>query len=218
MPTSQRKAGRPSEPTDARALLIHHARELFVVKPYGQVSTRLVASKAGVNSALISYYFGSKAGLFEAVVRDTLAPLVAKVHSLVSLKREQQFLDIMKTYYQEMSKTPLFPRLIFQTMYSSPTDTQRRLMEKIFAEMSGMIDRLFDELQSSGVIQPEADAQLARITYVSMMVFPFIAPPSLFEVHKISLTPEFLDRLFKHNIAVMKSGLLNPSIMENSYD
>lgn len=70
-----RKAGRPQKNLDVRQLLIEHARDLFVVQPYDKVSTRLIAERAGVNIAMIRYYFGSKAGLFEAMLRETLRPM-----------------------------------------------------------------------------------------------------------------------------------------------
>ncbi len=57
-----RKAGRPTQQTQAREQLIIHARELFSVMPYDKVSTRLIASKAGVDIGLIRYYFANKAG------------------------------------------------------------------------------------------------------------------------------------------------------------
>ena len=57
---SSRKVGRPTKQTDARKLLIDSARDLFIVQSYDKVSTRLIATKAGVNVAMIRYYFGNK--------------------------------------------------------------------------------------------------------------------------------------------------------------
>ncbi len=71
----KRKVGRPRKQTDARQKLLEHARELFVVMPYDKVSTRLIAQRAGVNIAMIRYYFGNKEGLFETMVRETIAPM-----------------------------------------------------------------------------------------------------------------------------------------------
>lgn len=78
-----RKVGRPSKPVDVRQALIHHARELFMVMAYEKVSIRLIANRAEVNAAIIRYYFGSKEGLFETMLRETLAPM----------KRQMQLLE-----------------------------------------------------------------------------------------------------------------------------
>ncbi|KGK17553.1 TetR/AcrR family transcriptional regulator [Vibrio navarrensis] len=211
--TEKRKVGRPSSKTDARKKLIDHARDLFVVMAYDKVSTRLIAQKAGVNSALIRYYFGSKEGLFETMLRETLAPMQKKMQQLVMESTERNLLDIMKTYYREMVKMPQFPRLIVQVMHMPPSDIQRRLVEKVFLDISQpMQEMLFGKLASSGVINPERDPQLCRISYISLMVFPFIAPPALLAVHGVEMNETFLDRLVEHNIQVMKSGFLRPEL------
>ena len=63
-----RKVGRLSEKTDSRDKLIFHARELFTLMPYEKVSTRMVAKKAGVNVAMIRYYFGRHEGLAQVML------------------------------------------------------------------------------------------------------------------------------------------------------
>ncbi len=110
-----RKAGRPTKQTDARNRLISSARELFIVQSYNKVSTRMIAAKAGVNVAMIRYYFDSKEGLFETMARETVAPMKVQVQRLLKNVTHTNFVDLMRTYYQEMSKTPQFPLLVAQS-------------------------------------------------------------------------------------------------------
>jgi AcrR family transcriptional regulator len=56
--------------TDKRAMILNVAEELFGEHGYEGTSTRMLATKAGVNVAMISYYFGSKEKLFEALVEE----------------------------------------------------------------------------------------------------------------------------------------------------
>jgi AcrR family transcriptional regulator len=60
---------------DARARLVSAATELFVAKGYRGVSIREIADRAGSNSALISYYFSDKEGLFKHVFKAVAEPL-----------------------------------------------------------------------------------------------------------------------------------------------
>lgn len=136
MTEAHRRAGRPTDNIDAREKLIFHARELFTIMAYDKVSTRLVAQKAGVNVAMIRYYFGNKEGLFETMLRETLSPMQKQMQTLVSNSNEQNFLDLMRTYYREMIKVPQFPRLVAQVMNMPPSETQRKLLEKVFADIS----------------------------------------------------------------------------------
>lgn len=62
--------------TDCRAKLIAAATPLFAKKGLHGVSVRELAKACGTNLSMISYYFGGKPGLYEAVVRDVFADLL----------------------------------------------------------------------------------------------------------------------------------------------
>ncbi|MEZ9061739.1 MULTISPECIES: TetR/AcrR family transcriptional regulator [unclassified Vibrio] len=205
-----RKAGRPQKNLDVRQLLIEHARDLFVVQAYDKVSTRLIAERAGVNIAMIRYYFGSKAGLFEAMLRETLRPMQLQMQRLVEESSHENFLDLMRTYYKEMVKVPKFPRLIAQVMNMPPSEVQRELLEKVFLDVAKPAqDVIFEKLVEQGILKQNMDPKLCRVSYVSLMVFPFIAPPPLLAIHGIEINEEFLNRLIEHNIQLMTEGFIN---------
>ncbi len=63
---------------------------LFNVKGYSGTSIRAIADKAGVNVALISYYFHNKQGLLEKLMVDYL----------------EGYTTIVETAYQELSNHP----------------------------------------------------------------------------------------------------------------
>ncbi|MFW1406241.1 TetR/AcrR family transcriptional regulator, partial [Vibrio parahaemolyticus] len=59
----------PTQPQiDKRDHLINEAIELFAEKGFEGTSIRDLATRAGVNIAMVNYYFGSKEKLFEAIV------------------------------------------------------------------------------------------------------------------------------------------------------
>lgn len=206
---STRKAGRPQQPTDVRELLLQHAKELFTVMDYDKVSTRLIAQKAQVDIGMIRYYFGSKGGLFETMLRETLAPMKEQIDNLLADSNHQNLTEVMRTYYREMIKVPHFPRLIMQVMQMPPSELQRQLIEKVILDVTKPVqDMMFQKLIQRGVVRPDADPQLCRVSYISLMVFPFIAPRALLAVHGIELNEEFLDRLIEHNIRLMEQGFL----------
>ncbi|MBY7994414.1 TetR/AcrR family transcriptional regulator [Vibrio fluvialis] len=206
---STRKAGRPQQPTDVRELLLQHAKELFTVMDYDKVSTRLIAQKAQVDIGMIRYYFGSKGGLFETMLRETLAPMKEQIDHLLADSNHQNLTEVMRTYYREMIKVPHFPRLIMQVMQMPSSELQRQLIEKVILDVTKPVqDMMFQKLIQRGVVRPDVDPQLCRVSYISLMVFPFIAPRALLAVHGIELNEEFLDRLIEHNIRLMEQGFL----------
>ena len=67
---------------DAKEKLLAAAVPLFAEKGFAAVSIREVAEAAGVNSALISYYFGGKSGLYEAVLNEQFSVITVFLQSL----------------------------------------------------------------------------------------------------------------------------------------
>lgn len=77
------------EDTSRRILLA--AIEVFAEEGYDGASTRSLASRAGVNAPAIQYYFGSKEGLYRAVighianlVEARLAPIAARIEAALA--------------------------------------------------------------------------------------------------------------------------------------
>ena len=65
-----RRAGHP----ETKELIRNAARERFVTDGYSNSSMRSIAADAGVDVALVSYYFGSKRGLFTAAMSLKINP------------------------------------------------------------------------------------------------------------------------------------------------
>lgn len=64
--------GSKSERTKLR--IQQAAARLFASRSFETVSTRAIAKEAGVDAALIHHYFGSKEGLFQAVLNAAIRP------------------------------------------------------------------------------------------------------------------------------------------------
>ena len=79
-PARQRKPARRGRPTktegeaSTRDIILDVAEDLFSKHGLHGVSIRDVANEAGVDTALLHYYFGTKRGLFDTVADDNLGP------------------------------------------------------------------------------------------------------------------------------------------------
>lgn len=74
-----RRRGRPprAESADTRDRILDAAREEFAERGYDKTSVRGIAKAAGVDSALVHHYFGTKEQVFEAAVEVALVPALA---------------------------------------------------------------------------------------------------------------------------------------------
>ena len=73
--TGRRRPGRPAGNSDTRDRILASARELFARNGIGNTTIRAVAAAAGVDSALVHHYFGTKEKLFGAAVRIPIDPM-----------------------------------------------------------------------------------------------------------------------------------------------
>lgn len=69
-----RRRGRPRGGTDSRARIIAAAVDEFGERGYDGATIRSIAGRAGVDSALVHHYFGTKADLFAEAVGIPLRP------------------------------------------------------------------------------------------------------------------------------------------------
>jgi AcrR family transcriptional regulator len=65
----RRGPGRPKDGGDLRDTILDHAELAFAGAGYNGARMRDIAARAGVNQALIRYYFGAKQDLFDEVFR-----------------------------------------------------------------------------------------------------------------------------------------------------
>ncbi|MFY0580687.1 TetR family transcriptional regulator [Cystobacter fuscus] len=67
-----KKATRPRDAERTRTAILNAARTLFSTRGFANTGVRDVAELAGVNSALVGRYFGSKEGLFRATLEQLI--------------------------------------------------------------------------------------------------------------------------------------------------
>jgi AcrR family transcriptional regulator len=73
--TGRKRPGRPAGSSDTRERILDNARILFARNGISNTSIRAVAAAAGVDSALVHHYFGTKEKLFAAAVRIPIDPM-----------------------------------------------------------------------------------------------------------------------------------------------
>ncbi|UQX12525.1 TetR/AcrR family transcriptional regulator [Candidatus Mycobacterium methanotrophicum] len=73
--TGRKRPGRPAGNSGTRQRILDNARVLFARNGISNTSIRAVAAAAGVDSALVHHYFGTKEKLFAAAVQIPIDPM-----------------------------------------------------------------------------------------------------------------------------------------------
>lgn len=210
--------GRPSQPSEARQRLVDAGLALFTEQGYKPVSTRMIAREAGVDAAMIRYYFGSKVGLFETIIRETFTPIIDQFRFPETLKKEPQdqlsgealMQQLMTTYYQVMVRNPKLPRLIFQILHQQDSEAYPVFFKTTQELVHYSRKWITDVLVASGMLREDVDPARAQFSFISLMVFPLIAPPVISQQLGISHSPETITEHIKHTSKLLTQGMLKP--------
>jgi TetR/AcrR family transcriptional regulator len=162
-----------------RAEILSAAAKIFAESGLAGARTDAIAAAAGVNKALLYYYFRSKERLYEAVFedhfrefnREALRVLAARGSARVILLR------YVSLHFDFISSHQRCAGLYQQVMISGGRPLQR-LVRKYFVPRS----RAFGKLLERGMRQGEfrrADPMHAGVSIVAMVVFYFSAAPVL---------------------------------------
>src|ERR1700753_4502302 len=80
------KKAKPAKETTTEERIKEAARKLFTQKGFAGTRTRDIAEEAGINLALLNYYFRSKEKLFDLVMLENLGQFISGVRALFNDK------------------------------------------------------------------------------------------------------------------------------------
>lgn len=161
---------------DARDKLLTAGTELFAAKGFAGASIRELASAAGVNSALISYHFGGKEGLYEAVITAQYERVIGKFETIA--RTEAPVADKIRMYAEVIRRNhtedqPLMARLI-QGELTSPTACLENVVRKYTVRISGIISGIIREGIEQGEFREDVEPLFATLSLAGMLNFYFI--------------------------------------------
>ena len=196
-------SGQSSEPVRQR--LLNAARECFLADEYRAVTTRRIAEKAGANVSMIRYYFRCKEGLYEAMIRETLAPLLEVLDGEL-LESKAGFGEFLRLYYRTMTEHADFPRLILKVLALNRGPGKSFIKEYLERGRTGGA-RKVEALKASGQIPEWVDPDIVRIAFVSVAITPLLLKNVFEEQMGREMDASYLDALADFNGRLFAAGL-----------
>ena len=162
------------------------ARKVFHQKGFAGTRTRDIAEEAGINDAMLNYYFRSKEKLFEMVMMETMAQFFKGVNLM--LNDENTSLDekidlIVSNYVDLLLKEPELPTFILNEVRPNPQAfvEQNPIKEAL---THSVLTRQYAEAVARGEIT-EPNLMQAILNVIGLVIFPFIAKPILTSIVNI---------------------------------
>lgn len=188
-----------------RRALLDAARDCFLARPFAAVSVRELADRAGVNPAMIHYYFRNKAGLYIALFEEVVGPVLAQMEDAVAAGDELD--SVVTIYLRTLSRHPWIPVLLVRDIFSGDSPLQKAFADRIAARGGGLIRTLVTHAQTRGRIQEDVDPRLAALSVVSLCLFPMVAAPVAKRALDLDYDDAFIETLIHHNIRLLKDGI-----------
>lgn len=156
--------------------IIKAARKVFTRKGYAAARTRDIAEEAGINLALLNYYFRSKEKLFDMVMKENMLQMVMAMKTVLndeSLTLEGKVAAIADNYISLLSANPDLPLFVLSEIRSSPDKFASNMGIKEVLRNS----HFFKQVKEHG--KSKVHPMHFFMNMMGMMVFPFIAAPLL---------------------------------------
>lgn len=186
--TRRLQHARPTRPEpDTETRILDAAHRVFVRSGTAGARTQEIAKEAGVNSALLHYYFRTKARLAEAVFRRAAGQLLPAVLRILAadVELEEKVAQLVEVELRQLSATPYLPGYILSELAHHPERAAQLFSsatgitpEQLRAHVIGVLRTQISERVREGRMHPIAPEQFT-VNLLALCIFPFAARPML---------------------------------------
>ncbi|MBR9758392.1 MAG: TetR/AcrR family transcriptional regulator [Algicola sp.] len=157
--------------------ILEAAKSVFETKGMAGARMQEIADKAGINKAMLHYYYRSKQLLFEAVFNHAFKLLAPQLNGILNSDAsiEEKIKSFTHNYINFMIKQPYLPNFIIQELNRNPKFIETIKNNVAFPNIARFKKQVQDDIDA-GLINPISAEQLF-INILSLNVFPFVASP-----------------------------------------
>ncbi|MGO8793312.1 MAG: TetR/AcrR family transcriptional regulator [Candidatus Sulfotelmatobacter sp.] len=199
------RMGSRGRPEESRAAILHAAAREFAELGIAGARTDAIAREAGVNKALLYYYFKDKETLYGAVLDDAFSGMRATVFQVLDsdLPPRQKILAYVGAYFDFIASNQIYPKLMQREMMRAREGKSEhidRLIKNYFQPVYGRLGDLLQKGIAEGLFRPVDPAHFIP-SIIAMIVFYFSSAPVMQRIVRFNpLAPE---RIAERRAAVL---------------
>jgi len=165
------------------SLILDAAKDIFQQKGMDGARMQEIADKAGINKAMLHYYYRSKQKLFEAVFKSAITLIAPKVIDVINtdahlFDKIRNFTDKYITFINKHSYIPLF---IINELRRNPDVLKTAIDTNFDTSVREKLQREIDDLIAKKEIK-KIDSEHLFLDVISLCVFPVIAKPLMTKI------------------------------------
>ena len=154
------------------------ARKVFHQKGYAGTRTRDIAEEAGINHAMVNYYFRSKEKLFGIVMLETMTFFFKGVSAILNNENtslEEKIEQVVANYIDLLLEEPELPTFMFNEVRTNPEPFVANTPILQALEHSVLALQYAEAVAQGRITEPNLIHTVLNV--ISLVIFPFIAQP-----------------------------------------
>jgi len=179
------------------------ALRVFIQKGSANCTSREIAREAGMNVALVNYYFRSKSKLFaiifESVMQDFLKSMVQVFSSELPIREKIRIL--IEREFEFLGQHPDIPNFVLNELARNPEAIEGFIPVLNMVNKSGVFDEA-RKLQALGEMR-QMDIVQITLLIMSNCQYPFMAQPLMKVIHGVS------NETYKEHLNAHKTHAVN---------
>jgi TetR/AcrR family transcriptional regulator len=197
MPATKPLLGTRGQPQESRAAILQAAVREFAKEGVAGARTDAIARSAGVNKALLYYYFKDKETLYRAVLDQVFSGLHAAIHAALAKPQppREKLASYVHAHFDYIASNPLYPRIVQAEMMRARVSDHSRMkrialhyFRPVFLELSTL---LREGIQAGDFRRVDPFHFIPSM--ISVIVFHFnTAPIMKFVTGKDAMSPQLM--------------------------
>lgn len=193
--------------SDTRTALLAAGRTLFARWGFDGASVRRITEEAGANLGAITYHFGSKRDLYEAVLEEELGPIVDRIGRIATSDGTgmERLESVVEALFDHLGRHPELPRLLLQELSAGkppPAPAAAMIGRNLGHVRAILADGIRDGSVRNG------DPTLLALSVVSQPIYMTLVAPLLREVTGLDLADQTnRDQAVRHVQGIVTRGL-----------
>ena len=162
----------------AEEKILEAARKVFTTKGMAGARMQDIADEAGINKALLHYYFRDKDKLFEVVFLGEAQKFFPKISVIFNsdISLFEKIENFVHEYIEEMQENPYLPWFVINEMNRDPDQFLGKIWGKDKQPNTAKFLEQVEQEIRAGKIKRISPPQLL-MNMISMTIFPFIGKP-----------------------------------------
>jgi len=167
----------PGDSTEQK--IFEAAHEVFTQKGMDGAKMQEIADRAGINKALLHYYYRTKEKLYESVAKAIIGRAIPAIRQIIEseLPLEEKIRQFIEAYIGVISRNPFIPLFILSEINKHP----ERFIDTIIPKDLPKPEVFFRQVEAeiaAGRIRPIKPQHLI-VNVISLCVFPFVGKPMM---------------------------------------